>query len=351
MHFDPKFYEARALSYVARTFGAPVRCNILEPDFTKPLDQRPEVDGWLEMGGQLWAIEIKSHPLVKADLERIATRYRHLKYERLKIIAPAIAPWHGNGQIKVECIEYRPELAPIFEFYTTYEPALSPRLEQELESGKHHFRYRMARRARGANVRFRNQTDKRIKSISDLRREITRRMRPDNPPVRIYWSVGRWLSPKDLYFKGRRKLNLYLGGMMVFDIDGPTIHKPMMDCFLPPGGEICPFCFQFSKFHAKRLISFLREKGFREIECVFSGRQGFHIYLFDSPAEEAARRRLVAEIRSARIRIDRPVTAHREGLIAFPTSLHACSMTRSALVEDLDGFSLEMAQEQLSYQI
>ncbi len=354
MYFDPRFYETRALSYVARTFRVPVHCNIMEPDFSKPFDQRPEIDGCCEIDEALWAIEVKSHPLSAKSIDHIAAKYQALGYERLKIVAPLFTcqdrgKGRGTKLPIIDLIEYRPDLAPIFEFYSTCDFPLSPHFLEELTSGKHHFRYRMAIRARNANARFRNQTDKRIKSTADLRREIMGRMKASNPPLKVYWSTGRWLSPKDLYFKGRHKLNLYLGGVTVFDIDGPAIHRPLVNCLLLPDSDICPYCFHFAKRHTQRLISFLQNQGYRQMECVFSGRQGFHLYLFDGPSEVSQRQKLAAQIEAQRIGIDRAVTTHQRGMIAFPSSLHAYSMTRSVVVHDLASFTLEKVTKEFSY--
>lgn len=157
-------------------------------------------------------------------------------------------------------------------------------------------------------------------------------------------AVDRRLFPKcqiacEKYFKNSRQY--YLDQLLVFDIDGPLIHRTLFPCIISSGTGLCNYCIKFALLHTKRLVKFLKNLGFREIEIVFSGRQGFHVYVFDKPLGIEQRVKIIKELRKKKIKIDRLVTLDQKSIITFPSSLHGYSMYLTKRVEKIDNFSLK----------
>jgi hypothetical protein len=335
IYYDPNFYEFRALVEIAKIFKTPIQINVNLKDSSSK--EQIEIDGLINIKGKEWPIEIKSYPLEEKEIRSIIDKYKHFGFKRLKIVAPNFVN-KIKSEIDIEYIEFHPNLSLIREFYKNWKIHLSPRLEEELYTGKHHFRYKLAKRAKNSIARFINQTDKCIKTEKDLIKEINCRIPLNNPPVRIYWSTARWLSPKDLYFKNLKQY--CLGQPLVFDIDGSLIHKALFSCIISPKTGLCNYCIEFALLHTKRLIKFLKNLGFQEIEIVFSGRQGFHVYVFDKPLGIEQRVKIIKELRKKKIKVDELITLDKKSIIAFPSSLHGYSIYQTKIIKKIDNFSL-----------
>lgn len=336
IYYDPNFYEFRALAEIAKMFKTPIQANVnLKGPSSK---EQIEIDGLINLNEKEWPIEIKSYPLTEKQIGLIIDKYKHFGFKRLKIVAPNFINKIKN-EIEIDYIEFHPDLSLIRNFYKDWKISLPPRMEKELNTGKHHFRYKLAKRSKNSIARFINQTDKCIKTEKDLIKEIIQRIPLDNPPVRIYWSTARWLSPKDLYFKNSRQH--CLDQLLVFDIDGPLIHRTLFPCIISPDTGLCNYCIEFALLHAKRLVKFLKNLGFREIEIVFSGRQGFHVYVFDKLLGIEQRVKIIKELRKKKIKIDKLVTLDQKSVITFPSSLHGYSMYLTKRMEKIDNFSLK----------
>lgn len=321
---------------MARRLKTPIQANINLKDFSS--GEKIEIDGLINLKDREWPIEIKSYPLTEREIKSIIDKYKRFGFKRLKIVAPSFLDKLKNG-MEIEYIEFHPDLSSIREFYKNWKINLPSRIKEELYTGKHHFRYKLAKRAKDSITRFINQTDKCIKTENDLIKEITHRIPLDNPPVRIYWSTARWLSPKDLYFKNLRQY--CLDQLLVFDIDGPLIHRALFPCIISPDTGLCNYCIEFALLHTKRLVKFLKNLGFRKIDIVFSGRQGFHIYVFDKPLGIEQRVRIIKELRKKKIKVDKLVTLDQKSIITFPSSLHGYSMYCTKPIEKINKFSLK----------
>ena len=338
IYYDPKFYEFQELVAIAKKFRNPVQANVKLGNLSS--NQEIEIDGLINLKEKEWPIEIKSFSLTEENIKLIINKYKHFGFKCLKIVAPNFID-KVKSNIDIEYIEFRPNLSLISGFYKNWKIHLSPRIKEELYSGKHHFRYKLAKRSKNSITRFINQTDKSIKRETDLLKEVTRRIPSDNPPVRIYWSTARWLSPKDLYFKNLRQY--CLDQLLVFDIDGSSIHRTFFPCLISPKTGLCNYCIEFALLHTQRLLKFLKNLGFREIEIVFSGRQGFHIYVFDKPIGVEQRVKIIKKLRKRKIKVDELVTLDKKSIITFPSSLHGYSMylTKEIRKEKIKTLSLK----------
>jgi len=336
IYYDPNFYEFRALAETAKMFKTSIQANVNLKDPSSK--EQIEIDGLISLKEKEWPIEIKSYPLTEKQIRLIIDKYKRFGFKRLKIVAPNFINKIKN-EIDIEYIEFHPNLSLIRKFYNNWRVNIPLRIKEELNSGKHHFRYKLAKRSKNSITRFINQTDKCIKTEKDLIKEINQRIPLNNPPVRIYWSTGKWLSPKDLYFRNLRQY--CLGQLLVFDIDGSLIHRALFPCIISPKTGLCNYCIEFALLHTKRLVKFLKNLGFREIEIVFSGRQGFHVYVFDKPLGIEQRVRIVKELRKKKIKVDELVTLDKKSIITFPSSLHGYSMYRNKTIKRIDVFSLK----------
>jgi len=201
IYYDPNFYEFQVLAEIAKMFKTSIQANVNLKDSSSK--EQIEIDGLINLKEKEWPIEIKSYPLTEKQIGLIIDKYRHFGFKRLKIIAPHFIDKIKN-EMDIECIEFHPNLSLIRKFYNSWRVNILPRIKEELNSGKHHFRYKLAKRSKNSITRFINQTDKFIKTEEDLIKELNQRIPLDNPPVRIYWSTAKWLSPKDLYFKNSK---------------------------------------------------------------------------------------------------------------------------------------------------
>ena len=336
--YEPDFYEVRAIAYAAKLFGEPVVYQSRIPDLGTPLHQRFEVDGITTVSDCEWAIEVKSYSLGRVEVEAIARKYSDLGFDRFVLIAPSIFAGSGKAFPRCECVEYTPDLKPLLDYYTDLENQirLPEWVAAKLASGRHHFRYKLAKRGRTSLRWVLSQTDKRVMSLSALRAELVSRVPRDTPPIRVYWSVDQWVSPKDMGHL--RRPNLRLTRALVFDVDGDTIHRPYFPCRLSPVG-LCEHCIRFAKQHTLRLIHVLTDWGFSEIEVVFSGWKGFHVYVLDADVSDDEKQELLRSISRLKIRVDAPLTQSARGILGFPLSLHGHSLLPLRPIENLADLS------------
>jgi DNA primase catalytic subunit len=105
----------------------------------------------------------------------------------------------------------------------------------------------------------------------------------------------------------------------------------------------------FAKQHTLRLLEYLDEQGFGEVLTVFSGRQGFHVYLFDLDEKTFHERRndIIRELRLRKIKIDEKVTFDRKGVVTFPGSLHGSSLLPALPIANLHHFGLRELKKHL----
>jgi len=167
--------------------------------------------------------------------------------------------------------------------------------------------------------------DKRIKSRSILRKNL---LKPAIfPPRNVYYSVLKWLNPKDL---GSRKVGNYsLGGPLIFDIDAKT---PKMY------GDMT---IEKAKEEIQNLEEFLTKTyGFSDFAYTFSGKKGFHLYVKDfslsnirkvydqsnrESVEKNLRSTIAKEVLRKRLNIDAEVTSDVRRIVRLPNTLHGGS--------------------------
>lgn len=344
--FDAKLYEHRALWYVARRYGRAVRANVRLRRLDVPWSRRPEVDGVLDEGGDERAVEVKSYPLDRKDLDEIVAKYEPLGFKTLTIVAPSFGVDRLPARIDVELVAYTPDTASLRAHYRgawdeaarrgTWRAPAS--VEAWLARGGVHFRYSTAEVSPGAPRMRRtiNQIDKGIRTTALLARELATRIAPSRTPIKVHWSPCRLLFPKDLYFRARTQR--VLESPLAFDIDGGLVHHASAPCSLDPATGLCADCTAYARQHARRLVAFLRERG-HEPDVVFSGRAGFHVYALGARASLDERRALVREIAARRIAIDRPLASSKIPIIAFPGSVNGISLRPLVPVPDLERFS------------
>lgn len=335
--YETRFYEWQALARVASLLGVPVCTNVRQTSTQVQPLQSPEADGAADIHGRRILIEAKSFSLTRRDVEAIFHKYSTFRGDELLLIAPSfennvVAPRN------VQLISFVPNLSPLRRAYWGKPYSLPPTLEAELASGEHHFRFVSALRRRGEVARFRNQVDKKISAVSEVLREIRREQHATDLPVRVFWSVSRWLFPKELFFATYRNHLVRRG--LVFDVDGKLIHNRFSACELMPGSAVCLRCLREAKATALRLMQFLKDRGLAGVEAIFSGRQGFHVYVLDHSLAEPDIHTLVETIADAGIEIDRTLTLDPKSVVTFPGSIHGLSMLPAFPVNDLASFEL-----------
>lgn len=302
--------------------------------------QSPELDGLVEDDGKRITIEAKSYGLTQDDVDEIQYKYRGINRDQMYLVAP-------NFQAKlvlpknVFAVSFQPDLSEIRRAYRAQTYSLPKDLENELASGDHHFRYVSACRRKGETATFRNQLDKRMKNVPQVLRDIRRQNRPGDLPVRVFWSISRWLFPKELFHSSYP--NQLTRRVLVFDIDGSTIHNISTPCRLQPGSTTCEICFKTAKRATKQLLDFLVVRGISNLRIVFSGRQGFHVYVLEGRLRESEIQSLVEGVQDAGIPIDTNLALDRKAVATFPGSIHGLSMLRASPVDDLEGFTLDTA--------
>ena len=141
-------------------------------------------------------------------------------------------------------------------------------------------------------------------------------------PRHVYYSVLQWLHPQKVRSKKERKY--CLGGPLVFDLDILA--------------EISGNSLEKSKADLVKFVNFLEyEFDFACFSVVFSGRRGFHVYVFDfNPSkfsnlsndhyreqiEKDARKKIVEIVRAKGYDIDVNVSSDTRRIIRLPSTLH-----------------------------
>lgn len=330
-HYDPQFYEFQSLQFISKKEKSPIIANYIVPDYNIPLSHRNELDAVAKNANY----EIKSYPLKKNSIEEIKNKIASISPSiPIVIICPH---YEYDSQIndKFKIYNFNPNLNLIRKFYQDWSPKFSQYLQNELSTGKHNFRYRLAERSISSQHRYINQIDKKIKNYENLKKEIVTRTPKNNPPIKILWSTRRWFSPKDLFFKYRS--NIYLDGPLVFDIDGQLAHHAYQPCAINPKTGLCDMCIFFSKRETKRLIKKIKLFRSKKIETYFSGRSGFHTYVYDW--KKVNTESLIKGIWQDKIKIDPSVTINNKSEIGFPLSLNATSGYILSKVENIDNFT------------
>ena len=338
IRYETNFYEWQALVHVAGLLGVSVLTNVRQIRPPWPLLQSPEIDGVIEINGRYILIEVKSYGLDRRDITEILGKYQTLGHDELILVAPF---FHSNVGLPrdVRPITFAPSLSKLADAYSSLPYLLPPALEEELQNGEHHFRFVSAYRRRGEVATFRNQVDKKIHSVSQVFRDINRQQQRGHLPVRVFWSVSRWLFPKELFFSSYSNYLVRRG--LVFDIDGRKIHNPSSPCELRPGKTICERCLVCAKTMTLQLLRVLSSRGLSGLQVVFSGRQGFHVYVLGCELPEPEVASLVQEIAHCGLEIDSSITLDRKSIVTFPGSIHGLSMLRAVPVPDLETFDLD----------
>lgn len=333
MFYDSQFYEYRALCYVAKKYNLPLTLNYKLPDFSLPISRRIEFDGYFEK--EDIAVEIKSFPITNDKLKEIDKKYKSLNIQKLVVVSPGFP--NKQHQKNLDILEYQPVINFPNKAYFPPQLRLPKSIGIELASGKHNFRFRLAKRSKNNRSRYLNQVDKKIDSIDKLEKEISNRIPNNNPPIKVLWSTKRWVSPKDHFYKKRN--NLYLGGPIVFDIDGPKTHGAFKPCTISPGSNLCDMCIFFAKKETQKLLKILDWSGFRNIEVFFSGRSGFHIYVFDE--NENKLNKASKKFFEKKIKFDEQVTYSIKSEIAFPLTVNELTGLRIKHITNINKFKPE----------
>jgi len=315
--FNSKFYEFQALNSFSKSSS--VMINIKIPDANKLPEEWLEIDGVIIKNGKLEVcIEVKSFPIFDKDIENILKKFNILKekgysFGDYTIVAPQ---FHIKKTYDINLVTFLPNINFIKKFYENYEPELPDLFINKL--GWHHFRFQSPFAERS----FKNQVDKRLTTTNKLKREIHNRL--SWPPLRVFWSVLMYLSPKELFFSNSK--GYPLGGPIFIDIDCTMFHYP---CIIKNG--ICDKGLKIVENESKKLIDILIENDYSEIYRVFSGRKGFHFYIFDTKGKRKSdmikeRVNLVNMILKERIKIDAKKTTDIKLTTSFPTSLNGISL-------------------------
>lgn len=334
MLYDSQFYEYSALCNVSKTFGKQLKINYRIPDFSLPISKRPEFDGYFERDNI--AVEVKSYPLKEDDINEIEAKYKTFDINKLILVAPEL---ENPGKYKnIQFIPFQPRLNYLIPTrYHNLQMKLPTDIESELSTGKHNFRYRLVKRSTDRRSRYLNQTDKKINTIEKLKNEIIQRIPSNNPPIKILWSTKRWMSPKDHFYKKRN--NLYLGGPTVFDIDGPKVHGAFKCCEISDKSNLCDMCIFFAKQEVKKLVNILDWVGFKNIEIFFSGRSGFHVYVFDSNDNRLTK--ASDKFLEKKIKIDKQVTYSIKSEVAFPLTINGFTGYQLEHIKNIEIFKPE----------
>jgi hypothetical protein len=327
---------------MAHVLSLPVLTNIREfrPDVRRL--QSPEVDGLVEDVSRRLLIEAKSYGLAQDDVNEIVSKYCRIIRDEMYLVAPS---FQANIIFpkNVHPVGFLPDLSAIRHAYLESTYSLPKELESELASGDHHFRYVSACRRKGETASFRNQVDKRMKNVSQILRDIRRQNRACDLPVRVFWSVSRWIFPKELFFSSYPNQLIRRG--LVFDIDGSAIHNTSTPCKILPRATTCAFCLNAAKQATKRLLGFLAARGISNLQVVFSGRQGFHVYALEENLRESEVQNLVEAVQDAGIPIDASLARDRKAVVTLPGSIHGSTMLRATPVVDLEGFTIDRARD------
>jgi hypothetical protein len=270
---------------------------------------------------------------------KIWTKYQGLGYSSIVVVAPEFCI-DTPLSLAIKAIAFIPDATPLREAYITGElpGQFPPEILRELSVGGHHFRYSSLNRAKGESATYRNQVDKSISTIPQLFRDIRRLTIKNTPPARVFWSVSRWLFPKDLFNASQR--NHLLSRGLVFDIDGNHIHVAEKPCEILPGEVTCRACLVAAKDATLSLLDFLKNAGLTNLSVVFSGRRGFHVYVLGETLAEHHVQKLVKSIENAAIPIDSRHALDPKAVVTFPGSIHGFTMRRAVPISNLETFSI-----------
>lgn len=330
---------------MADVLSLPVLTNVREPRPNTNRFQSPEVDGVIEDGTRRIVIEAKSYGLGQVEVDEILLKYRQIVRDEMYIIAPSFEQQLALPR-HVHAICFLPDFSRIQNAYLEPPYQLPEGLEHELALGDHHFRYASACRRKRDATNFRNQVDKKMKTVAQVLRDIRRQSHPCDLPIRVFWSISGWLFPKELFFSSYPNQLLRRG--LAFDIDGSAIHNASTPCKLLPGSTTCTTCLTVAKDATKQLLVFLAAQGFSRLQIVFSGRQGFHVYVLQQDLRESEVQKIVQAVKNAGIPIDINLALDRKAVLTFPGSIHGLTMLRAVPVDDLDAFTVHKAREQVT---
>jgi hypothetical protein len=327
---------------MAQLLSLPVLTNIREFRPNVRRLQSPEVDGLVQDASRRLLIEVKSYGLAQDDVNEIVSKYGRIRRDEMYLVAPTFQA-NITFPNNVYPVRFLPDLSAIRHAYLESTYSLPKELGDELACGDHHFRYVSACRRKGETTSFRNQVDKRMKNVSQVLRDIRRQNRPCDLPVRVFWSVSRWLFPKELFFSSYPNQLVKRG--LVFDIDGSVIHNVSTPCKLLPRATTCTICLNAAKQATKQLLGFLAARGLSKLHVVFSGRQGFHVYALEPNLRESEVQNLVEAVQDAGIPIDAGLARDRKAVVTLPGSVHGFTMLRAIPVVDLEGFTVDGARD------
>jgi hypothetical protein len=93
--------------------------NVRYPSLDYSFRSRPEIDGLIEDEQGLLAIEIKSFPLSRLDMEEILHKYSTLAFRRFILVAPDFpsSKISHAGFDFIKLIPFRPDDSEIWEYY------------------------------------------------------------------------------------------------------------------------------------------------------------------------------------------------------------------------------------------
>ena len=316
-HFNPTFYEYQALSHISKYND--VMINIRIPN-KKPVEEWTELDGFFKKKGKQIVIEVKNYSLSDLDIIKIKNKIDQVnsnnKFDDLIIIAPK---FYLKNDYDFKFIEFEPDISHLVKFYQDYDPQLPEIFVTNL--GWHHFRFQSIY---GTKV-FRSQVDKRINSIDKLKNEINKRL--SWPPLKVYWSVMTFLNPKDLFQSESRMYPIK--GPLFFDIDCKSIHYP---CIIKNG--LCKKGLKIAKNEIKKLVEILKENNYSEIYRIFSGRKGYHIYVFDTKSNGNLEERLLItrKLLTSRVKLDAKRSTDIKNSTTFPSTVNGVSLKEAKIL-------------------
>lgn len=135
-------------------------------------------------------------------------------------------------------------------------------------------------------------------------------------PQHIYYSLTSWLDPTTV--RGRQSRAIPLWSDLVFDIDAEKTYV--------------------AKRETLQLVKYLEDMGYRQIDILFTGNKGFHVYVRDfkyekypeDPKErgeyfEKVKKKIIEEVISAGINVD-PSLWDLYRVVRVPNTLNATTM-------------------------
>jgi hypothetical protein len=132
------------------------------------------------------------------------------------------------------------------------------------------------------NKQFKIRTiDGRFISLNGIRRRLNfralKRFLARFGPVNAYMSVLNWLMPERVGGKREAPRAYPIGGEYVVDIDIHLFWRPHSH-YVEDG--VCVGCLRISRDATLRVLEKITEN-YRDVHVVFSGKQGFHVHVWD----------------------------------------------------------------------